>query len=407
MRPITNVAGFMAEVRPEQLDPHTGGRVLGVLNAGATIHAVEYDERERRYLVRSELYEFLSVVAKKAFQASEHHVNLAELEKIVGVALLPNLSHNADLVLHYMRPISEDRGFTAEIKLNEVAPEHIRTVRNTLNAGATLDRVQRAGKDASHYFIHRDLYKTLALIRARTLMMDYGQPRIDAAAQSKQFGGAITEKSKVLEHHPEPQPPPAAASEDDDESETAPDAKSRFVAQLLAAVRLDPATYERIDGAAYAAAVAANEAFARARHSNKTLDDQLTERDEKARMSLDRAYSLLKGKLRASDSRELDILGDAYHEIEQSWSVLMLLPNGPYESVLREIVEALESDAGNGRLSTEEVTLYEIARSLSDAFKSNTRGSEMSWRRLEAGFSQASRESGPRIAYNGGRKSIN
>jgi hypothetical protein len=406
MRPITNVAGFMAEVRPEQLDPHTGGRVLGVLNAGATIHAVEYDERERRYLVRSELYEFLAVVAKKAFQASEHHVNLAELEKIVGVALLPNLSHNADLVLHYMHPISEDRGFTAEIKLDEVAPEHIRTVRNTLNAGATLDRVQRAGKDASHYFIHRDLYKTLALIRARTLMMDYGQPQI-AAAKPEKFGGSITDGSKAIEHHPEPQPPPAAASEDEDEPEAAHDARSQFVAQLLAALRLDPATYGRIEGAAFVAAVAANEAFARARHSNKTLDDQLTERDEKARMSLDRAYSLLKGKLRASDSRELDLLGDAYHEIDQSWSVLMLLPNGPYEIVLKEIVEALESDAGAGRLTTEEAALYEIARSLTEAFRSNTRGSEMSWHRLEARFNQASREGGPRIAFDGGRTTIN
>ncbi len=182
LRPITNVAGFMAEVRPEQLDSHTAGRVLGVLNAGTTIHAVEYDEAQRRYLVRSELFEFLSVVAKKAFESSEHHVNLAELDKIVSVALLPNLSHNAELVLHYMHPIREDRGFTAEIKLDEVGPDHLRTVRNTLNAGATLDRVQRAGKDANHYFIHRDLYKTLALIRARTLM-GYGQPQLAAGAR--------------------------------------------------------------------------------------------------------------------------------------------------------------------------------------------------------------------------------
>ena len=62
--------------------------------------------------------------------------------------------------------------------------------------------------------------------------------------------------------------------------------------------------YERIEGAAFAAAVAANEAFARARHCNKALDDQLTERDEQARISLDHAYTLLKGKLRAERSPE-------------------------------------------------------------------------------------------------------
>ena len=74
-----------------------------------------------------------------------------------------------------MHPIDEDRGFTAEINLAEVEPEHKRTVRSTLNAGATLGRVQRAGKNAGYFYIHRDLYKTLARIRARTLMADYGR----------------------------------------------------------------------------------------------------------------------------------------------------------------------------------------------------------------------------------------
>ncbi|HEY7670436.1 MAG TPA: hypothetical protein VH852_07360, partial [Hyphomicrobium sp.] len=120
MRPITNASGFMAEVRADQLEPHVAQRVLGVLNAGATIHAVEYDEGANRYLVRAELFEFLSIVAKRSFEADKSNVDLAELEKIVGVALLPNLSHNAELVLHYMHPISEDRGFTAEIRLDEV-----------------------------------------------------------------------------------------------------------------------------------------------------------------------------------------------------------------------------------------------------------------------------------------------
>ncbi len=407
LRPITNVAGFMAEVRPDTLDPHTAARVMGVLNAGATIHAVEYDEAQHRYLVRSELFEFLSVVAKKAFESNEHHVSLAELEKIVGVALLPDLSQNAEIVLHYMHPISEDRGFTAEIKLDEVGPDHLRTVRSTLNAGATLDRVQRAGKDATHYFIHRDLYKTLALIRARTLMLDYGQRQIAADGKREKFGGSVTEHSKAIAHHPQKQLPPAAIEDDDDDPEAQRDARARCVAQLLEALRLDPATYQRIGGSAFVAAVAANEAFARARHANKALDDQLTERDEQARISLDHAYSLLKGKLRASDSRDLDDLGDAYHEIDQCWSVLMLLPNGPYETVLKEIVEALEPDAGAGVLSTEENALYEIARGLTKAFRANARTNELSWRRLEAGFNQAPRGGDPRIAMDDGGRTLN
>src|SRR5262249_45008357 len=41
-------------------------------------------------------------------------------------------------------------------------------VRNALNAGATMEVVQRASN--SHYFISRDFYKTLAHIRARFLI---------------------------------------------------------------------------------------------------------------------------------------------------------------------------------------------------------------------------------------------
>ena len=88
MRPITNDRGFMAEVRPNRLDPQSADRVLGVLNAGTTIHAVEYDHEEDRYLVRAELFEYLSGVSKKAFHANTQHATLAELgeDRIGGAA---------------------------------------------------------------------------------------------------------------------------------------------------------------------------------------------------------------------------------------------------------------------------------------------------------------------------------
>lgn len=403
LRPITNARGFMSEVRPEQLDPHTATHVLSVLNAGATIHAVEYDEAGRRYLVRAELYEFLSVVAKRAFEASGHHASQAELEKIVGVALLPDISHNAEVVLHYMHPISEDRGFTAEIKLDEVGPDHIRTVRSTLNAGATLERVQRAGKTASHYYIHRDLYKTLALIRARTLML--GQPQLGSARQGESFGGSITQRTQAIEHLPGAQPklPQPDAGDDGDDAH---EVRSLFLSEMLDALRLDPAIYEHVSGAVLGAAVAANEAFTRARRSNVLLDDKLTERDEQARISLDQTHDMLAKNLAPHEKWEQRMLTDAFEEIDKHWDVLMLLPNGPYESVLKEVVEALEPDAGANRLSTEEYTLYDIARTLVEAFRGNARTSEMSWKALEEKFNQA-RGNDPRIAFDGGNRTLN
>jgi len=75
----------------------------------------------------------------------------------------------------------------------------------------------------------------------------------------------------------------------------------------------------------------------------------------------------------------------------------MLLPSGPYESVLHDLVESLEADAGGGRLSSEQSALYEIARALADAFKASARSNETSWRRLETRFNDVPRGE-PRIS---------
>ena len=111
-----------------------------------------------------------------------------------------------------------------------------------------------------------------------------------------------------------------------------------------------------------------------------TLDQQLTARDEEAQLSLDQAYTHIKGKLKPGADWERQLLRDAYQEIEQNWPIIMLLPNGPYEMVLKTMVEALEADAGAGGLSTEQGELYDIARALVDAFRGNSRGNEMSAR---------------------------
>jgi len=104
--PITPFDGYTAEVVLPREETDAKRRVMKVLNAAATINAVARDpSRPDRYLVRGELFEFLSVVAKKAFDADKRHVNLAELERVVSVALLPRIGENADIVLSYIHPL--------------------------------------------------------------------------------------------------------------------------------------------------------------------------------------------------------------------------------------------------------------------------------------------------------------
>jgi hypothetical protein len=408
MRPITNAEGYMAEVRPELLDPHTATRVLSVLNAGATINAVRYEEQSGRYLVRAELFEFLSIVAKRAFEKSDEHLKAAELEKIVSVALLPNLSGNAEMVLHHMHPLSdvEKSGYTAEINLGEVGPDQVRTVRNVLNAGATLDRVKRAGEDASRYLVHRDLYRTLALIRARTLSLDNAQPRLTASRD--RFGGSLTTPSKAIEHRRDAQLSHLTGQDAARDGSTAADLKWEYMSDMLQAIGLDPRRYELLIGPAVAAGVAANEALQRVRRSIPALEGILKDRDEEARESFSNAQSLMLSRLKPDQTWELQVLRDAIDEVERNWPVLMLLPNGPYEQELKDTVRGMEADAGAGGLSSEEEALYRLARALTDAFAGNGRSGELSWRRLASSFEQASLANGAEVAeQDQDRKTIN
>ena len=251
---------------------------------------------------------------------------------IVGVSLLPDINQNAETVLHYMHPIDEESGFMAEIKLKEVTPEHLRTVRNRSTPAPRSERVQRAGDERRHYFIHRDMYKTLARIRARTLMVDYGALRAFAgprAGPDRRRRGA--DRRASADHAPAQ---PQGAGRD----RRRPRAASDFVADLLGALRLKADAYERLAGPALGAAVAASKSFTRARQSNKQLDEQLTERDESARMALDRRLLAPEGQAQGPGQPRPAGLGRRLHRRSSSnWPVLMLLPGAPYERVVEEI----------------------------------------------------------------------
>jgi hypothetical protein len=63
MRPITPINGFTQEVLIPYDEAPNRARILKVLNAASTIGAIQRDpNRSERYLVRPELFEFLSAV---------------------------------------------------------------------------------------------------------------------------------------------------------------------------------------------------------------------------------------------------------------------------------------------------------------------------------------------------------
>lgn len=413
---ITNTEGYVAEVEPRSYDPETAARLREVLSAGSTIGAVRR-ESDGRYLVRAELYEFLAIVAKRAFDKNkskftenvEQSVKAQELEKMVAVALLPHVGANADMVLGHFHPISEEKGFagfTSEVLLAEVADDHKRTVRSVLNAGSTFKLVHRFDRQDSpppRYIVHADLYKTLARIRARTLTAGgdtWHQAQIGASSAPRP-GGPLSAAAGRIEAAPQPrliengQPPaaPAAPLTPVQPQAEPEDQRRAYARSLVAALGIEPDLFLELSGDAFGAAVAASESFDRARQSNHLLDRGLTERDERARMQLDQAFARIESQLRANDTRERQVLRDAYQDVDQNWLVVMMLPGAPYESLLSSVIEILEPDNGAGALPAEQQELLRLAKRLQAAMASSRRDNAEAWDKLAnaigGSFSQA------------------
>ncbi len=111
MHPARPIDGYTHEVMLSELDPSTAANVRDVLNAGATIGAVRKEDATGHYSVRSELYEFLSEVIKRELKANKadatQSLKLNELEDRIAEALIPNVGHGAEVVLHYMHACNE------------------------------------------------------------------------------------------------------------------------------------------------------------------------------------------------------------------------------------------------------------------------------------------------------------
>jgi hypothetical protein len=342
--PITPFDGFTAEVVVPREETASKRRVMKVLNAAATINAVARDPAQPdRYLVRGELFEFLSVVAKKAFDADKRHVDLAELERVVSVALLPRIGDNADTVLSYIHPIGERHGFTGEIRLVEVVGDDKRVVRSALNAGATLEKVQRAGQDANHYFVHGDFYRTLARIRGRLLMS------AAPAAPAVTHGGAAWEQRERIEHGGSHQPAltyrvPSGSREPEPTTERNPtvDLEAFVAAKLLQSVGISRDDYDLVtDTTIHDHAVNAGKALDQLRDTK--LGHEIRQLEKRLQSTLDATYRMLEPNLQ--DSVQRQILVQAHQRVYQLLPALILVKGGPFEALLQDIISQLQDAA--------------------------------------------------------------
>jgi hypothetical protein len=375
MHPMEPVDGFTNVVRLNELDPETAGHVRDVLNAGATIGAVRESHRNGQYLVRAELYEFLCEVIKKQLKnrpdETRRGLELNELEKRMTEALLPHVGETADAVLQHLHPIDEKNGFTSEIFMSEVSQEHVRPVRNVLTAGSSLRVVQRDRTDRDRYYLHGELYKTLARIRARSLMTAaHAQDRIawGGTLDARQPAIADQRAERLLANgHSQ-----NGASHVGDE-----ELRAEFRQLLLNALELTPAAWNRISAPEIAAqALAAAGSLRRQARAHRGLNEALKLIESDRHGNLDREQKVIASGI---DGRSRDLLDETAGEIAQLIPALILLPEG---RLLGHLITALEEGQGDDRLSEDEQLLLHRLQGLERDLKSMDWTDERAWRNV-------------------------
>jgi hypothetical protein len=370
--------------------------LIEVLNAGASIGAVLRDTGDAsHYYVRGELVEFLHQVSKNAFERDRDRVKHAELRKVLTVALQPYVSDHADVVLGHMHPISQREGFSSEILMGDVPSYDVPIVRRALNAGATLGVVEREAKDGERFYIRNAFYRILAQISADIpkagLRHDFSRTQIagpseidggqlDPSAPEAIASGAVPPQRQISDAH-ETQ---GDKAEEHDMRETAAAAlRGAFADRLIQAIDLEPQYWNQIEGEAFARAAAASDVFGRLRSANIMLDRNIHQRDKHISDRLEQAHALLR-----------ELLDGAREDILQNWQIIMMLPEGPYDALLEQMVEAYERDDAEGKLDLEKQHLLRNVKAIRAALAANPRDSSSAWQKLTAAFEQIAKEPG-------------
>jgi hypothetical protein len=358
LHPRKSVDGFTNEVRLYELDPESASQVRDVLNAGATIGAVQETDTHGHYLVRSELHTFLSDVVKRELkrkpEESERGLGLDRLEKRIREALMPEVLETSDAVLQHLHPIDEIRGFTSEIFLNEVEPQHLRPVRNLLTAGSSLRVVARDKSDSARYYVHADLYTTLARIRARELAM--------ASQGRRPIEGGLLRQAAIADGRAERllaggRPAERADGPSDDEL------RASFQDALLESLGLTLAALHKVAEPAIAGqAVSAAMALKRQAPAHHGLNEQLKLVDSENNRALEQVQRALTTHY-ADDPRAIALLAETEAELRKLLPALVLLPEG---GLFDRLVNALEDAQADMPLSGDEDMLLKRLRRLKE-----------------------------------------
>jgi predicted nucleic acid-binding Zn-ribbon protein len=370
MKPSRGDDDHRAEVDLTHCDPEMAGRIRKVMVAGRSIGAVERASTdkhdEERYLVRSELFEYLSMVANSA-RDSERKRSLegSELVRIVGAALEPQRRQNAENVLKHLHPIDKWGSFIASIDLNAVPEDQLQMVQTVLNAGMAHNAVKhfdrwakgrvgllaqaigRPRRPGMIFLVSDELFKALLQHRASPFSPTPDSRSIPLTSSTAAITESAGRSQRLLTSDRNGRAGNGSARESDQ------DMRRRFRERLLEALGLPNEALEEQE-VAYEAMTAATE-LKRQAATNRSLGVVLDRIERETRQKLDEAAGAL-GREHPGDRRAGQVLGETRREIVGIVLALMLLPQGKLfddmiaeaerrgDDGLRERLEALRGE---------------------------------------------------------------
>ncbi|NLG76986.1 MAG: hypothetical protein GX535_12185, partial [Xanthomonadaceae bacterium] len=395
MHPIDNVDGYSNEVLLESLDPETAVQVRDVLNAGAIIGAVRKGDRAGQYLVRSELLEFLNTVIKRELgrdpDKAQQGMAMDQFEDQVVVALLPDVAQNCAAVMCALIPMDESKGFTAHLDLEDIDDDIRPVALNVLNAGATFSKVQRRSTDS--YYVHKDLYRTLARIRAREVGRVSGRSQlIDMRREAS--GGVLREAGRAqLADHTQRTVAVAAPTDEDE--------RRRAISALLRSLNLDANVYFGMSDQAWEAGQAAANALEDLWGSVGGLRRELEDTSRDYGDRVEHAVIEEERALEDDDGTKRQILNKAYQELGKTWLVVMLFKGGPFERAIHELLDEPDLDRG------EDDQMLAVSDRLAKEFEINPRLTAADWMQLERLLTQLKGASAQQMAEGDIRRTLN
>jgi hypothetical protein len=359
-RPIAGLDGYTSEIWIDDRN-HLADEMRAVLTAAASIGAVRpFGDGRTQFQIKTGFSRYIAVAQKKKWPKKSEEASRRELMNVIGVALMPDTVAAAGEVIEELHPISDLNGFAAELNVRELAePSRQPLIRGVLGAGATVaGAVLRDQRVDGRYFVSNDFYKTLLLMRAGALGSYRGGPPV--LPDARHTSGGVLRENQPRKMLTSGGPPATRSSASSSLTERLGQVADRPTARSLRPLE-EPAVRACIDliierlGLAASAGVLewfreddearpqrAGEALEKLMQTKTVLGTHAKDLERARRAQIESEALRLEN---GADATQRRTISEAADLVYRALPMLLLLPGGQFESMLRHCLDQLDAAA--------------------------------------------------------------